>query len=130
MALCFGGAQAQTADQQITEIMHQQELAWNKGDIRGFMEAYWHSDSLQFIGSKGVTRGWDNTLANYLKSYDTPAKMGQLHFTILEQKMLSPDYVYLTGKWQLEREKPVGGHFTLVWKRIQGKWLIISDHTS
>ena len=56
--------------------------------------------------------------------------MGQLKFTILENKQLSENYIYIVGKWQLTKEKPVGGHFTLLWKKINGSWLIVSDHTS
>jgi hypothetical protein len=35
------------------------------------------------------------------------------------------------GKWHLIRSVgDVGGHYTLLVKRINGKWVIISDHTS
>jgi len=45
---------------QVLENMKTQEQSWNKGDVRGFMEYYWKSDSLKFIGSKGITYGWQN----------------------------------------------------------------------
>lgn len=123
---CFG----QQGQATIKKLMEDQEASWNRGDIRAFMEPYWHSDSLRFIGSKGITYGWQNTLDNYLKSYNTPEKMGKLHFTILHTDAFGTGVVHVTGKWQLEREKPVGGYFTLVWKKIKGQWVIISDHTS
>lgn len=114
----------------ITTSLTNQQAAWNKGSIAEFMTAYWHSDSLQFIGSKGITYGWQKTYENYLKSYNTAEKMGQLNFTILEMKQISATAVYVVGRWQLSREKPVGGHFTLLWRKIDGQWLIVSDHTS
>jgi hypothetical protein len=37
-------------------------LAWNRGDLsKRFMDTYWKSDSLMFIGKSGVTYGWQNT---------------------------------------------------------------------
>ena len=38
----------------------------------------------------------------------------------------------MIGKWHLKREdnEDLGGHFSLNWKKIDNKWLIISDHSS
>lgn len=110
--------------------MEAQESSWNNGDIQGFMEYYWKSDSLKFIGSKGITYGWQKTLDNYLKSYPNKEAMGVLKFTIEESSQLSPTSIYIIGKWELQKEKPAGGYFTLLWKKIKGKWVIVSDHTS
>lgn len=110
--------------------MKAQEESWNKGNIPGFMDYYWKSDSLKFIGSKGITYGWQKTLDNYLKSYPDKATMGSLKFTIIEAIQLSDTSIYVIGKWELSREKAVGGHFTLLWKKINGKWVIVADHTS
>ena len=123
-------AQAQSGTDQVISNMHEQELAWNRADIRGFMAHYWESDSLKFIGSKGVTYGWQKTLDNYKRAYPTPDAMGRLKFTLIENTQLSPEAVYVIGKWELIKEKPAGGHFTLLWRKIKGKWVIVSDHTS
>jgi ketosteroid isomerase-like protein len=125
------GLQAQeTGRERVLRNMAQQQEAWNRGDVPGFMEHYWHDDSLKFIGSKGITYGWQKTLDNYLKSYPDKAAMGSLKFTIVEATLLSPVSVYVIGKWELQKEKPAGGYFTLMWKKIGGKWVIVSDHTS
>ena len=110
--------------------MEAQQSSWNNGDIPGFMEYYWRSDSLKFIGSKGITYGWQNTLDKYLKSYPDKAAMGVLKVTIKEATQLSPTSIYVIGQWELEKEKPAGGHFTLLWKKINDKWVIVTDHTS
>jgi ketosteroid isomerase-like protein len=35
------------------------------------------------------------------------------------------------GKWHLKREAgDLSGHFTLLWKKIKGQWLIVADHSS
>lgn len=110
--------------------MEAQESSWNNGDIAGFMEYYWKSDSLKFIGKKGITYGWQQTLDNYIKGYPDKTAMGILKFVINECTQLSPTCIYVIGSWELEKKKAVGGYFTLLWRKINGKWVIVADHTS
>jgi hypothetical protein len=114
----------------VLDAMKAQEASWNAGNIPGFMDYYWKNDSLKFIGSKGNTFGWDKTLRNYQRHYPDLAAMGKLKFTILELSRLSPACVFVVGKWELEKEHPAGGHFSLLWRKISGKWVIVCDHTS
>jgi ketosteroid isomerase-like protein len=115
----------------IRNALATQQQAWNNGDIPKFMETYWHSDSLMFTGKSGITYGWDNTLKNYQKGYPDTATMGKLDFTILHVKRLSAIYFTVIGKWHLSRSKgDVGGYFTLLFRKIKNRWLIVSDHTS
>jgi ketosteroid isomerase-like protein len=115
----------------IRQVMHNQQEAWNRADIEAFMEGYWKSDSLKFIGRNGITYGWQTTLDNYKKSYPTPEAMGKLTFTILALDILSETSAFMIGRWHLKRatDEP-GGHFTLLWRKISGKWVIVADHTS
>jgi len=115
----------------IQNVMHQQEKDWNNGDIDGFMQGYWKSDQLTFIGSKGIVKGWNTTLENYKQSYPNKEKMGKLTFDIIEIEILSSTSAFMIGKYSLQRatDKPEG-YFNLLWKKIEGKWLICSDHTS
>ena len=111
--------------------MEQQVTAWNNGDIEGFMQTYLRSNSIMFIGSKGITYGWDSTLAHYKRGYPDRATMGKLTFELKELKPLSPEYYFVVGKFMLEREKGnASGHFDLLFRKVNGKWYIISDHTS
>ncbi|MEO5985210.1 MAG: DUF4440 domain-containing protein, partial [Ferruginibacter sp.] len=123
---------AQSKDElSIRNTMNEQMAAWNAGDLDHFMEPYWKSDSLMFIGKAGVTYGWQNTFNNYKKGYPDTAAMGKLKFDILQVKRLSVLYFSVVGKWYLTRSiGNVGGHFTLLFKRIKNKWVIISDHSS
>lgn len=115
---------------QVLQSMKTQEESWNQGDIKSFMNYYWKSDSLKFIGKKGITYGWKQTLDNYLKSYPDKTAMGILKFSIKEATQLSPESIYIIGSWELQKDKPAGGYFTLLWKKIEGKWVIVADHTS
>lgn len=123
---------AQSKDEQnIRSILANQSAAWNNGDIEGFMKGYWENDSLMFIGKKGLTYGWTNTLNNYKKSYPDAKAMGQLTFTILKLKPLSDQYQEVIGKWHLIREVgDLEGHFTLLFQKIKGSWVIVMDHSS
>jgi ketosteroid isomerase-like protein len=134
LAICFVSlaARAQNKDEQaILKAIEIQRSAWNNGNLEQFMQPYWKNDSLMFIGKSGVTYGWQNTLNNYKKGYPDTAAMGKLHFDILHIKKLSGEYYSLVGKWFLTRSiGNVGGHFTLLFRKIKDKWLIVSDHSS
>jgi len=119
------------AKSQIKLQMKFQEENWNIGNIEGFMQAYWKSDSLLFVGAKGPTYGWLKTLSNYKMAYPDKAAMGKLNFELIDLKILSDNYAYMLGSWELKREKDtLGGHFSLLWQKIDGEWKIVSDHTS
>ena len=125
-------AMAQTRDEQIIRsLLEQQRQDWNAGNIEKFMDVYWQSDSLMFVGKSGITYGWQNTLNNYKKGYPDTAAMGKLTFNILEVKRLSVMYFFVVGKWHLTRSiGNVEGHFTLIFKKVKNKWVIVADHSS
>jgi len=128
MNLIFAQSKDETA---IRKSLAQQTIAWNNGDIVKFMEPYWHSDSLMFIGKSGITYGWQKTLENYKKNYPDAAAMGKLDFTIIQTKKLSVLYYSVVGKWHLARAAgDISGYFTLLFKKIKNAWVIISDHSS
>lgn len=115
----------------IALAMNEQENAWNTGDLEGFMKHYWKSDSLRFIGSRGLNYGWQTTLDNYKRSYPDHEAMGQLTFTNKYMDVVAPDAAFIAGKWQLDRTADtLSGHYSLLWKRINGRWVIVADHSS
>ena len=118
-------------EQKIKEVLSRQTLSWNRGDIEGFMQTYWKSDSLMFIGKSGVHFGWQETLDNYKKGYPDTASMGQLSFDLIKIKKLSRRYYYVVGKWMLKRSMgDLSGHYDLVLRKMKGRWVIIADHSS
>lgn len=123
---------AQSKDElTIRKALNEQLAAWNAGDVNRFMLTYWTSDSLMFIGKNDITYGWQNTLESYKKGYPDTAAMGKLDFDILHVKRLSVLYFFVVGKWHLTRSiGDVGGHFTLLFKKIKNKWVIVADHSS
>jgi ketosteroid isomerase-like protein len=115
----------------IQAVMDTQQVAWNRGDIDGFMQGYWASDSLRFIGKRGITFGWQSTLDNYKKSYPGTEAMGRLQFTNLSMEITGDSSAYVIGKWELFRTADtLSGHYSLLWKCMNGRWIIVADHTS
>lgn len=134
LLIYFFTTQVQAQDKNKTEILkilEAQTQSWNKGDLEQFMVGYWNSDSLMFIGKSGVTYGYQNTLNNYKKSYSDRDKMGQLKFDILQVNRISSKAYFVVGKWFLKRTVgDIGGHYTLLFRKIKGKWCIVADHSS
>ena len=105
--------------------------AWNRGDVDAFMEHYWKSDDLTFSSGGQTTRGWQATLDGYRKRYPTREKMGRLTLDGLEITPLGDAAALVLGEWKLDRaSEPIGGNFTLVLRKIDGRWVIVHDHTS
>jgi hypothetical protein len=114
----------------VRKVLQLQQDAWNEANIEAFMKGYWKSDSITFIGSE-ITQGWDATLARYKKSYPDQAAMGKLRFEILRVNFISKDACMITGKYFLTRANDApNGIFTLLFRKKEGQWVIVYDHTS
>ncbi len=131
LLFCAISVSGQNEEKEIREVMTLQEECWNEGDLECFMEGYWKSEKLVFIGSSGVNYGWQKTLDNYKRSYPTKEKMGKLTFEIIIMEPLSEDFWSVIGKWSLERKDDnPNGHFSLIFRLIGDEWVIVSDHSS
>lgn len=119
------------ASGEILALLEQQDEAWNRGDIDGFMEGYWVSPDLRFASGGDVTRGYSETLARYKQRYASRALMGTLDTSEHEIVVLAPDAAIAHGRWQLTRDNDTpGGLYTLVLRKIGGEWKIVSDTTT
>ncbi len=126
-------AQAQKVSdkQAILNVLEKQRSDWNKGDVEAYMQGYWKSDSLLFVGKNGPTYGWQKTLENYQKGYPDKAAMGFLTFGIKKVNLITKDEAFVLGSWHLKREKDEPkGYFTLLLRKIDGIWKVVVDHSS
>ena len=115
----------------VESVLRIQQEAWNRGDVDAFMEHYWKSDDLTFSSEGKTTRGWTATLNRYRDRYPTPEQMGQVKFSNLEITPLGDSAALVLGKWNLKREnEPLKGNFSLVFRKLDGRWVIVHDHTS
>lgn len=105
---------------------------WNAGDIEGFMDSYMRGEGLRFASGNSVRRGWQATLERYIATYGEDSdSMGALAFEDLEIDLLAGDAALVFGRYRLARAGGESdGLFTLLFRRIDGRWLIASDHTS
>ncbi len=122
---------AQKPKVEIRAALLKNQNDWNSGNIEKYMEIYLNSDSLLFIGKSGPKYGYINTLNNYKNSYPDTLAMGILTFGIIRIEILGKNFAHVVGSWNLKRinDQP-SGHFTLLMKKIKGRWLIITDHSS
>jgi len=118
----------------IEAVLHRQQSAWNRGDIETFMaEGYWRSAELSFYSGGRVSKGFDSVLAGYIRRYrEGGAETGQLEFSELDIDVLSADAAVVRGHWDVDfaAKTDVGGLFTLIFRKTDGAWRIVHDHTS
>jgi ketosteroid isomerase-like protein len=122
---------ATSDEQRILDVISTQQAAWNAGDIDAFMQGYWQSPDLRFASGGEVAYGWQVTRDRYHSRYSNRALMGTLTFDRLETDLLADDAAIVHGAWALQRESDrPSGLFTLIFKRIDGEWKIVSDTTT
>jgi uncharacterized protein (TIGR02246 family) len=137
--ICCTAAIAQTAPAQtkdtaaIEKVLHDQEAAWNRGDVETFMQGYKDSPETTFIG-KTISRGYKPILERYKTAYASREAMGTLDFSEITVRTLGSDYAVVTGRYHLARTTQGGGEargiFSLIFERETDGWRIILDHTS
>ena len=127
------------AEREIRAVLAQQERAWNDFDVDRFMRGYWNNDSTIFASGGEASRGWNQMLSRYKKSYDTAEKAGQLKFDIQQIDFMDENWAKVLGAWKLVPKaaktngmsQPMSrGLFTLIFHRVPEGWKIVHDHTS
>ncbi|HXF42850.1 MAG TPA: nuclear transport factor 2 family protein [Pyrinomonadaceae bacterium] len=130
ISLAQSSKQKKAIESEIKRVLTQQVDAWNSGSVKGFMEGYRRSPDTILI-SNNITRGWQNILERYEKSYPTRERMGKLQFSELEFYILSLNSAVVSGRWSVELANSVpSGRFTLIFRRFPEGWRIVYDHTS
>jgi ketosteroid isomerase-like protein len=118
-------------EKEIRTVLTLQQDAWNKADLTGFMAHYWQSDSLQFVSKKGIKKGWQAVYDGYQKNYAAKNEMGVLTFHIFSVETCSKKDAIVVGSWKVQNTSGNSeGYFTLWFKKINNKWVIVLDHTS
>mgnify|MGYP001565016271 CR=1 FL=1 len=112
----------------ILKVMKNQEIAWSKNDLEGFMKGYLKSDSLKFYGKSGLTKGWQQTLNTYKKDYPTKDHSGTLTFEIIDISPIENHSYWVMGCYFLSRKiGDANGVFMVIFKKIKGEWKIVAD---
>ena len=105
--------------------------AWNRGDLEAFVDDYARDSTTTFVAGGRVQYGWDWIHGNYARWWDLESERDSLQFEDVAARSLGSDYLLTTARFVLFRSDSVtaSGPFTLVMKRIEGKWKIIHDQT-
>ena len=123
---------SETEEDRILAVLDAQEAAWNRGDIDGYMQSYWQSPDLRFASGGTVVRGWQATRDRYHARYSNRDLMGQLSTLDLEISLFGlGENAVAHGGWALARaDDHPSGLFTLILRKIDGDWKIVSDTTT
>ncbi len=122
---------AKAEEEAIRAVLNAEQIAWNNGDIDAFMQGFWKSDSLQFMSARGINHGWQETMEGYKTRYPDLAAMGTLSYEILQVTPLSQVVFVVMGRYHLTRTiGNLDGVFTVIFKKIDGKWVAIYDHSA
>ena len=131
VALALAAASPQTDKAAILSVIDRMELAWNRGDFRGYMAGFKNPDVVFVSGGK-FQQGWQGTLDHYIRDYGgSPERRGRLHFYNMKVDLLAPAAAMLIGQYRLVRGPRVTeGVNTRLFRKIHGKWLITMNHVS
>lgn len=129
-----GAAAAQTPaddDAAIRRVIADMEVAWNRGDFRGYMRGFLNP-GVVFVSRGEFQRDWQGTLDHYVRDYGgDPARRGELHFRDVRIEMLSPDAAQLISRYTLSGgERPQEGINTRLMRKVNGRWVIALNHVS
>ena len=117
--------------QRIRALFESGCAAWNRGDIDGYLADYWHSDKVRWVSEGVVIYGFEGIASAFKSRFDTPENMGKLEVANLEIQLLSESDALVFGGWtQTTRTARRNGVFTVHMKKIDGVWLVVSDHSS
>jgi len=133
-AACSAGpAQPDAAAEEaaIRQVIADMEVAWNRGDFRGYMAGFKNPDVV-FVSRGQFQRDWQGTLDHYVRDYGgNPERRGQLHFSDIRIEMLAPDAAQLISRYRLDGgERPQNGINTRLMRKVDGRWVIALNHVS
>jgi ketosteroid isomerase-like protein len=116
----------------VVKVLSDQEAAWNKGDLKGFMGGYWNSPELTFYSGRDKRKGWKETYERYQERYQKEGReMGKLAFSELLIERLSDTKMLVRGRWKLKlSDDTIDGLFSLIVEKKPEGWRIVHDHTS
>src|SRR5215475_1834881 len=67
-------------ERDIRALVANMEAAWNRGDFRGYMDAF-ENPGVTFVSGGRIQDGWQGTLDHYIRDYGgAPERRGTLHF--------------------------------------------------
>lgn len=141
LAIFVAGCSLGDPRSEIRQTLDQQARAWSRGDIDGFMAAYWRNDELTFVAfpravdvrtttQPTITRGWQPVHDRYRKRYPNASAMGSLWFRGIAVQSTAGDTAVVTGRYEVRcGDERLTGFFILDMVRMKDGWKIVHDRT-
>lgn len=121
---------AETEEAAIRKVVADMEVAWNRGDFRGYMQGFLNP-GVVFVSRGRFQRDWQGTLDHYVRDYGaSPEMRGTLHFYDIRIEMLAPDAAQLISRFHLAASTPQYGVNTRLMRKVDGRWVIALNHVS
>jgi len=124
---------AKNESTEVRQVLMDQAAAWNRKDLEGFMAGYWNDERMSFATDDKITLGWQATLDRYRKRYQGEGKaMGELTFSDIDVSPYEKEWATARGRWRVDfpDNKSSSGLFILIFRKINGAWRIVHDHTT
>ncbi len=122
------------AENEIRTLTNKLQMDWNRGDMTGYLNAYWNNEALSVMYGDNAVRGWQELSHLFRKNWTNEEQMGD--FFVKDVAMVvrfpQPDTAIASGGFehQFPAEKVVGA-FSHTWHRFDdGHWRIVHEHTS
>ena len=138
LAGCAGGSapdRPAPRHDDVVDVLQASAVAWNRGDLQGFLDPYENSARTSFAGRSGFIQGFDRLRASYAGGYwASGAPADSLAFEVIEIRPLGAEAALMLGRYRLA-DRTSGaltstGIFSLVFVHTEEGWKIIHDHTS
>jgi uncharacterized protein (TIGR02246 family) len=124
---------------QIEAAMQDSADGWDAGDLDAFLAVYADDPGTSFTGSKGIERGLGPIRARYIARYGDQFGKGerpkrtQLRFHFEDFQMIGRRHAHLVARWTLTPVaggEAMTGMTSLLFRRENGRWKIVADHSS
>lgn len=117
--------------QQIYSLLINMADRWNAHDIDGYLAPYWKSPDLLVVVEGEQLRGWADVLSTYHRGYPNLDEMGSAITDRIQIQLVSPDVAVALTWWKvIQKRGPVLGTSTVVFRKIDGNWVIVVLHSS
>ena len=134
LAVSTISAQKKQADPiaEVQALLDSQVSAWNGGAPDKATSVYYDSPDMLFVNRTGIRKGYEPIRASYQRAPAQRARLGTYSYEPLHIERLSPNCVFFVIKWKVEAggRSTMSGVSSMVWKRINKKWVIAAEHAS
>lgn len=115
----------------IRSVLVAQGEAWNRGDLPDYLASFARNEQTRHIFNHEITAGYSAIETRFQARYPDPSDMGKISFSDLKVSVLAPDAASAFAHWTFEHgDKTFAGVFTLIFRHLDGRWVIVHDHST